>query len=782
MIRLLVKDFRLRLFLQFETYLILAISFFSLLFFYYGINPVYLSVMIPIIILLTSFLFLRSKNYQRINGKNIVEHINRNNSDYQESAQLLLSENKLPEIQQIQKIKIQQRFELDYNQNKFANLMPKFNLKLLAVLIAANSVLLSVGKQLPIWTSELVNHFSSVQETTDLKSDEVLPKKINHVEGFEILVSPPAYTGVVPYRAQELSFEALEGSNIKWSLNFLEPDGQYFYSFSGRESIPINQIASSKSFHHTIEQTFLYRFSHQYQGKLIELPDVFSVTMIKDKTPRIKITQPLTSLVEINKNDPPTFTLEAHVSDDYGISQIKVLASVAKGSGEAVKFRDKVFYFTPSEMIKPLLIQKERTHLQSYRKTWSLHDLDMSPGDEVYLNVQATDNKEPLQQNTKSQTIIVKWLDEEPAQIAAEGLQIHFVPEYFRSQRQIILETEQLIADKNDLNRASFNEMSVDLSHSQRDLKEKYGQYLGDEIGEGIGDHHGLADGYHGGEEGVSGEASAGITTNEHKDNDQHQENNEHNSLPESQHESHTEASDDNGSTNDLSGATELISQFTHHHTSIEVGPLSNRDPKTWMKMSVNEMWQSELHLALSRPEKALPFAYKAYDYLKRARQAERIYAQRLGFEPPPVSEDRRYAGELADILQYQKHFSSPKQDINDSQIYTNGYRVLNQTGEPQLSDQQREIFKKLSERLLELSENRPALISYAITSEKLSQAQWLKLTKCDDCLSKLKAKLWQLLPEALAIANTKNKRHSLLTEIELSYDKAIKTLSINND
>ena len=73
------------------------------------------------------------------------------------------------------------------------------------------------------------------------------------------------------------------------------------------------------------------------------------------------------------------------------------------------------------------------------------------------------------------------------------------------------------------------------------------------------------------------------------------------------------------------------------------------------MKRSIANMWQAELHLMLSQPEQALPYEEQALKFLKMAKKAERIYVKRLGFEPPPVSEQRRYLGELDEILTYHQ-------------------------------------------------------------------------------------------------------------------------------
>lgn len=61
-------------------------------------------------------------------------------------------------------------------------------------------------------------------------------------------------------------------------------------------------------------------------------------------------------------------------------------------------------------------------------------------------------------------------------------------------------------------------------------------------------------------------------------------------------------------------------------------------------------MWDAELYLRLYEPEKSLPFQYKALKLLKEISQDSRIYVHRTGFDPPPLKEEKRLTGDLAEI------------------------------------------------------------------------------------------------------------------------------------
>jgi len=783
MILSLVKQFRGRKLITFSISLFLFLAAFFLFFYYLKFDIKIIAGLTLIIALICFYLLIRSRAYQAINEKNLLEHLNRNNSEYQESAQLLLIDfNNLSPIKQLQREKILRLFEDDFAQGKLNYFQPKIKLALPLLLLLINLLLLSFGKNISTLVSILNSHSADIEVPhSSVHSNSKDATNLSKITKVEIQIIPPSYTGVDAYFVDNLEFNAIEGSHINWALTFSQTQQQYFFWLTGQDGQEMHKKGGHFLFEHHLKHTMLYRFSQQTQ----HLDGVYAVTMDRDKAPKIKIIQPNTSLIEIAKDEEPIFALETIITDDYAISDIKIIASVAKGSGEAVKFRDRTYRFSPSERIdestsnQPYSEQLQSKRHHHYKKSWSLVDLEMEPGDEVYFSLLAIDNKQPIQQTTKSNSIIVKWLDEELIETTAEGIRINFQPEYFRSQRQIIIETEQLIADQKDLNLDDFQDTSRDLGHSQSDLKHKYGQYLGDEFGEGPGEQHGLADGYHGGESHSSGEATAGMNHAAEQTEEKHHE-------EEESHQDHDTIDDlsNSNNTRDLSGATELIQEFTHDHGTVEIGPLSQRDPKSWMKMAVNQMWQAELHLMLSEPEKALPYEYKAYNYLKQARQAERIYAKRLGFEPPPVSEDRRLSGELSDILQYKRNRIDVKDQQTDNALYQSVYRLLNQrrAEEQPLTKQQIEHFSLLSSRFLELSESRSILVKYATTAEKIAQTGTLNLRQCEQCVTQLKAKLWQLLPQSLGMPKVPNKYHGLSEEIEESYLNSLKEIEVLNE
>jgi hypothetical protein len=169
-------------------------------------------------------------------------------------------------------------------------------------------------------------------------------------------------------------------------------------------------------------------------------------------------------------------------------------------------------------------------------------------------------------------------------------------PEYFRSERQIIIETEQLLKKKDTLAPTVFQQRSNDLGIDQKLLRLRYGKFLGEEAEEG--------------------EPGVGDTT-------------------------------DFGTFGD---ATKILDVYTDKHDNAEDATYFEPGVKQQLKATLNEMWKAELKLRTFQPREALPFAYKALRLLKDLQQQSRAYVAKTGVRVTPLNPAKRLAGELKDI------------------------------------------------------------------------------------------------------------------------------------
>ena len=723
-----------------------------------------------------------SENYANIALDNLIVHLNNRFALLEYSAQLLLlDEQKLSALEKLQQDKILTGLDDILKQQaqvKYRDLSPQFAKAqfalasawlvfiLLVLTIFHRFQLLNkaISWYLPIMESEQLT-----QGNNPIKPDEIRVDILSQ----QVIIEPPSYSvekanvdknQSIKLPSDSLDIDTLVGSHASWIFSFSAPTVDYYIVFSTGER---HQLAQHKDGTHRFQSklttSMVYHLS--VENTAIQVSESFAtihrINLTQDQAPKIRFIEPKSTVTQYGKSSTPSLVTEVQISDDFAITDVSILASIAKGSGEGVKFRDQRFSFDRSEVIAG------RVH---YYKNWSLDDLAMEPGDELYFSIVATDNREPEAQKTRSPTKIIRWLDVEQSGINADGILIDFMPQFFKSQRQIIIDTMELIADKPDLERAMFNEKSELLGVAQSALKQKYGQYLGDEF---------------------SGQHSVGVTmpeshSAEKQQRPQIQVHDEHGgsnavitAVAEQQHDdvaNHEHASDrlSNINNDDISGRMALINRYGHNHEDSDVGVMTSHDPKALMKKSLANMWQAELHLMLSEPKQALPFEQQALQLLNLAKKAERIYVKRLGFEPPPVTEQRRYQGEQADILAKSlqvSHFQTEQLSNQTQQAYRQFLQLLNQFSQPvftsnlpskrpmklakRLTADELAVIEVVKQGIVKQIAQRPALLDGLMVIEQILLEQQLQLSQCDNCIMLLAGKLEQLLPSPISSPNS---------------------------
>lgn len=651
-----------------------------------------------------------SPKWRSLSTDNFLQHLNRRFPDFEESAQLLVqNESELSPLQCLQRERALTVYQKNLEQVNHWQSQVNYR--------SAGTVLLSC-LVLFIFTPQLGTLAVKILPERVLTPDTARsPGTATGFKAIAIRIEPPAYTGLEVIETDQPDLEVPQDSLVKWNLSFETNGDGYALQLSDDRQIVLAP-GSDQQLHVSavIDKTGLYRFVKTNSGDEQSVGEIYSLAVKRDRSPVIRMIEPELATLEIPKTGPAHFTSQALVKDDYGVQTVEILASVAKGSGEGVKFRDEKLQFDQS-------IETGKGHL--YQKQWDLEALGMEPGDEIYFTVIATDNRLPQANTGRSETLIVRWLEDQPAALAADGLAIDFIPEFFKSQRQIIIDTEQLIEDKPQLPAQAFKNSSYETGRAQASLKQKYGQYLGDEFDEGPG---------------AQAENLQEVTDTAGDAHDQHEDD-------------HGGAINSGNLNKNLNSTADIIRLFGHDHGAPEIGPITKRNPVALMKRAVNEMWQAERHLMQAEPELALPFEYEAYKYLKLARQADRIYVKRLGFEPPPVSEERRMSGELDEILSYRLSAPEPVVDPRGQQwnnrILIDIYHLLTtSSSETKFSKEQRELLSLLSKVFTDWSQQQAALIQHAATLEKLSLAGRLTLENCETCLADLETTIWNLIDE----------------------------------
>lgn len=464
-----------------------------------------------------------------------------------------------------------------------------------------------------------------------------------------VKIVPPGYTALPQRKSGDLNISAIVGSVIEWSVWFDHAE-QLSVRIANSRGEEVNLRKNNGVFVHQDRLTGsgLYSIKGYWKDSLVYQSDFYKLEALPDLAPRIEPASKELYQYHFLK-DPESIRVSAKISDDFKVRQAFIVATVARGSGENVKFREMRLPLAPTDF-------KEA----NIQKTIDLNALNFAPGDELYYYWAAVDNRLPEANFSKSDTYFVVYKDTaniEEAELAT--MAVNIMPEYFRSQRQIIIDTEKLIAKRKKLKKTEFNATSNEIGFDQKVLRLRYGQYLGEEFETNIGGgdnpaadngniidaftHH--SDGQGEGAESRTGEPHTGeprAGEPEHADEHAH----EHKHEPA-------------GEQDPLAA---LMEQYTHSHDDAETNTFYEQSTRSLLKMALEQMWQSELHLRTYEPEKALPFEHKALEYLKTAQQKARTYVKKSGYDPPPIKEkEKRLTGELKELTtkwEFEKEFS----------------------------------------------------------------------------------------------------------------------------
>ena len=703
------------------------------------------SVLLPLIavslsMVLAAAVLAQSKHYQNITANKVLLHLDRQFSECEESAELiLLPSSALTTLQQLQKKRVQPIVEVLLSTD-LSSRLPRYSSQPAILLSFVVTLLIILIKLIPAgFVSQVETDNTQIaKEAPNAAAIKLVTKNIT--------VTAPSYTGLAAIVTTDLNLELLAGSTVTWRLQFSGLTQQQDVSILLPDKQRVALIKQADEYYLASTELNQSGVYHIAVNEKI-LGGLYTIGVTADTRPTIRFVEPTQTITELAKDAIPKLQAIVSIDDDFGVGKVEILASIASGSGEAVKFRDQTFQFDSESIVAG------KTH---FIKNWNLTELNMQPGDELYFSIRAWDNRQPIAQQSRSASKIIRWLEDEQQAVLADGALIDFMPEYFKSQRQIIIETKELIADKDKLSEDEINHTSRELGAAQSFLKQKYGQFLGDEFDSGTPQ---------------AMEAGPELEHDGHDEDEEHAEG-EQKAAPEHEHD---ETQHDSSSA-DKSGYSTVISQFGHAHGETDDGNFIKKgtpNPKLLMKRAIANMWQAELHLLLSQPELALPFENQALALLNRAKKAERIYVKRLGFEPPPVSEKRRYQGDLSDILNYQRNETTAEQNTANQSVLAL-LTILNQHIDKSLNGplttEQNTILEKVKAYFSEQLIATPKDIEFIATLEKIQLADSFNLTNCAECISELRNKLWQIQPSPIAAPTTKQTSYSLQNNMLQKY------------
>lgn len=533
----------------------------------------------------------------QLSEKEIAHYLNKNYPILEESIDLVL-------------VPTEQRSDLEnWQVKKICQLFVELDLKAPFSKLIQKSMGLFIGSVIVcLILVQFSNKFSLINQAGKNKNEQTKETILPEIKNVFITIDPPAYTGKKSREQQTFSILAEAASMVEWKIETNQPLDSLVLILN--DSAHYRFTTDAKNILHW-KLRLPATVNGIYQLKLPnKISDHYALELIRDLIPMIQIQSPKQYAV-IDYGEPKQLALVADVKDDYGIVSANLVATVASGGGEAVKFKEHQF---------PLMAGGVAVQQTQFKKRIDLNSLNMQPGDELYYYIKAVDNH---QQEARSDMYILKLTDTaELKEMNGMVNAINVKPDYFRSQRQIIIETEQLLRDQDTISAQQFKSRSNELGVDQKLLRLRYGKFLGEESEGNIGDSRFDIDEDHG---------SSGAVV--------------------------------------FGDANAVIDAYSHKHDNAEDASFFDVETKKQLKAVLTEMWGSELKLRTFFPKEALPYQYKALRLLKELQQSSRAYVAKTNVKTTPLKFEKRLTGELTKILPQPLHFEIAKTTDTEAAI-----------------------------------------------------------------------------------------------------------------
>ena len=451
-----------------------------------------------------------------------------------------------------------------------------------------------------------------------------------------IRITPPAYTGRAVRSQPAFALQVEEGAVLSWEVTTTAAVDTLQFIFNDTAKVSLRAANAEHTLWRLTQPAVRSGFYQVRTG--MQLSELYKLEVRPDEPPQVVILTPKPYTV-VDYGEPTTIPLRVKLKDDYGISDAAVMATVSSGKGEAVKFKEQ-------EIRWDRTFPGDRPDYELSRSL-DLKALGLKPGDELYFYCRAKDNRG---QESRTPMYIISLTDTAEL-MSLEGMTLgtDVKPEYFRSERQIIIEAEQLLKEKDTIAMAAFHQRSNDLGIDQKLLRLRYGKFLGEEAEEGEP----------GGNPGDTATFGA------------------------------------------FGDAAKILDAYTDKHDNAEDATFFEPAVKQQLKATLNEMWKAELQLRTFQPQAALPYAYKALRLLKDLQQQSRSFVAKTGARTTPLNPTKRLTGDLAGI-QTAVQKTAVAGDLPETEVLRMVLALLEvrRAGRVEMSDADRTLLQQALRRL----------------------------------------------------------------------------------
>lgn len=553
---------------------------------------------------------------RRLNRSWLIAQLNARIPQFEDSAGLLFSDpDALGGFARLQR----DRLEARAAEAEAVDLRPSCSRR---AIVAAWSALAAAAALLVLWPAS-----GDLARPTDAVSDPSARAGPPVVQRTRLRIVPPRYTGLPAREEGGLDARVPEGSRLEWTIDMAPRPASAQLAFPGAEALTLTRRGGGWRGGRVIDASTLYRL----EAPGLERQRLHRLDAIADAAPAIRIIEPDGQLV-LTTPGQRRWTPVFEATDDYGIVPSATLRiAVTQGDGENITVKHRTVPLTG----------RGDARRKRFSVPLDLAREGLAPGGDMIVQLVVSDNREPRRQVVEGPSVILRWPAEQGLAGGLDGMVQRAMPAYFRSQRQIIIDAEALIAQRRRLDPDVFQGRSNGLGVDQAQLRLRYGQFMGEES-EGGGTGGGIA-----------------LPTN---DAPARRPTLPTNDAPAPRPAPAAAAHDDHGHDDGhdhgadrespaFGAQVDVVQAFGHAHDSGEAATLFDPGTRSTLRQALNAMWGSERALRQGRPEDALPFANRALELLKEAQQATRIFLARTGANLPPVDMSRRLSGKREGIV-----------------------------------------------------------------------------------------------------------------------------------
>jgi len=401
----------------------------------------------------------------RVDAAVLARHLNRTLPAVEESADLLaVPLDELSPLERLQRARVEARL------GRLTELpaLPARALKAAVWYGAAVSLVAALG----LWWNPV--RAGIPRPGTTGSSPGALAGGPPRITGVDVVVRPPNYTRHRERSTHDWDLDVEQDGQMTWRVRTDRPAQSVFLLTTEGDTVRCAPHGQGECEARAVPvHSLLYQAVVQDRGAAAA-SDFHRVTVIPDEPPTLTVVRP-EPRTEIAYGAPLTVPIEVLAADDYAVAAAHLVATVTTGAGEAVKFRELTLNFESSA-------PRPAAHGLLLRRTLDLHALGLAPGDELYFHVVASDNRAPHPNEAHSDTYFIVLTDTAQVTVAdVSGLAVNGSPEYVRSERQIIIDTEKLLADETRITPQEFKNRSESIGFDQGTLRDRFAEIAGQE-------------------------------------------------------------------------------------------------------------------------------------------------------------------------------------------------------------------------------------------------------------------------------------------------------------